>query len=89
MSASNLIVVPQQQRESPAERISRLQAETRALAREHVESLSAALGQVCRLAGEISDGGEAYPVGAREVARRLVEQTSSQASTLAAILQRD
>ena len=89
MSASHLVVFPSHgEPESPVDRIRRLQAETRSLAREHIEMLAQALSEVSRLAGEIADGGEAYPVGAREMSRRLVEETGSQALTLTAIIER-
>jgi hypothetical protein len=55
------------------------------MAREHVEQLRASLAETARLAAEIADGGEAYPVGAREMSRRLQEDAATQAMTLAAI----
>jgi hypothetical protein len=89
MSASHLVVFPSQgEPESPVDRIRRLQAETRSLAREHIEMLAQALSEVSRLSGEIADGGEAYPVGARELSRRLYEETGKQALTLTAIIDR-
>jgi hypothetical protein len=89
MSASHLVVFPSSgEPESPADRIRRLQNETRALAREHIEMLAAALAEVSRLAGEIADGGEAYPVGARELSRRLTDEAGKQALTLTAIVDR-
>ena len=89
MSASHLVVFPSSGApESPADRIRRLQLETKVLAREHIEMLVAALAEVSRLAGEIADGGEAYPVGARELSRRLTEDTGSAALTLTAIIDR-
>ncbi|MBV9995666.1 MAG: hypothetical protein JO127_10685 [Caulobacteraceae bacterium] len=88
MSASRLVVFPPAESESAANRIKRLQAEARNLAREHVEALSAALADVTRLAGEIADGGDLYPVGARELSRRLAEDAGKQSLTLSAILDR-
>ena len=89
MSASHLVVFPSQgEPASPVDRIRRLQAEARSLAREHIEMLAQALTEVSRLSSEISDGGEAYPVGARELSRRLAEETGKQALTLTAILER-
>ena len=89
MSASHLVVFPSSGApESPADRIRRLQLETKVLAREHIEMLVAALAEVSRLAGEIADGGEAYAVGARELSRRLTEDTGSAALTLTAIIDR-
>jgi len=89
MSASHLVVVaPSQEREATSDRIKRLQAETKLLAREHVEALGAALANVARMASEIAEGGDVYPVGAREMARRLTEDATRQAVTLTAILDR-
>jgi hypothetical protein len=89
MSASHLVVFPSPgEPESPVDRIRRLQAETRSLAKEHIEMLAQALTEVSRLSSEIADGGDAYPVGARELSRRLIEETSKQALTLTAILDR-
>ncbi len=89
MSATHLVVLPTANDskigESLNHRIQRLQAEARSLAHEHVEQLRAALADVARLSAEICDGGDAYPVGAREVARRLAEEAGHQALTLAAI----
>ena len=89
MSASHLVVVPSpNEPESAGQKIKRLQAEAKNLAREHVEHLSVALAEVSRLAEEITEGGDLYPIGAREVARRLVEDAAKQSLTLSAILDR-
>src|SRR3569832_342230 len=64
--------------ESMGDKIKRLQAEARALAREQVNALAA----------EIAAGGEAYPVGARELARKLAEDTPRAIQTFEAILHR-
>lgn len=85
MSATHLVVVPKDGEEPIAHRIRRLQAEARTAAKEHVEMLRATLAEVARLAAEISDGGEAYPVGAREMSRRLMEEAAAQSLTLSAI----
>jgi hypothetical protein len=89
MSASHLVVFPSQgEPESPADRIRRLQLEAKGLAREHIEMLAAALAEVSRLAGEIAEGGELYPVGARELSRRLTDDANNSALTLTAIIDR-
>jgi len=54
-----------------ADRVRDLQAEARALARDHLVAFEQALEGAVALAREILSGGEAYPVGAREIARRL------------------
>ncbi|HLY80576.1 MAG TPA: hypothetical protein VKQ70_14435 [Caulobacteraceae bacterium] len=89
MSASHLVVFPSTgEPESPADRIRRLQHEAKSLAREHVELLAATLAEVSRLSAEIVEGGELYPVGARELARRLTDEANMNALTLTAIIDR-
>ena len=72
--------------ETTAERVKRLQAEARALALEQVEALEAALCKAADMAKEIADGGDAYPVGARELAARLVQDLPAKAETMKAIV---
>jgi predicted N-formylglutamate amidohydrolase len=74
--------------ESVAQKVRRLQIEAASLAREQVLTLEHALAEVTRLSMEIADGGEAYPVGARELARRLAEDADASAKTLEMILSR-
>jgi hypothetical protein len=71
-----------------SDRIRRLQSEAKNLAREHILALETALVEVERLAGEIADGGEAYPVGIREIARRLSEESETRVQAMEAILHR-
>ena len=51
-------------------------------------ALQAALVATERLAAEIAAGGEAYPVGVREIARRLTEDCAQRAQTIAVLLGR-
>lgn len=74
--------------ETTAERVRRLQREARALALEQVEALETALIQAAGLAREIAEGGDAYPVGAREIASRLAEDLPSKAETIKLIVAR-
>lgn len=74
--------------ETVAEKVRRLQAEAASLAREQVHALENALADVVRLSMEIANGGEAYPVGAREIARRLAEDSEANSKTLETILAR-
>lgn len=69
-------------------RVARLQAEARAMAYEHIDELGRALELVNRLAAEIAVGGDAYPVGIREMARRLAEETEGRGQAMEAILAR-
>ena len=74
--------------ETVAQKVRRLQLEAASLAREQVMTLEQALAEVTRLSKEIAEGGEAYPVGARELARRLAEDAEASIHTLDAILSR-
>jgi hypothetical protein len=74
--------------ETVAQKVRRLQAEAASLAREQVLALEYALAEVTRLSAEIAEGGEAYPVGAREIARRLAEDSEASAKTLEMICSR-
>lgn len=78
----------QVQAEALSARVRRLQAEAKSLAREHVQALEDALIAVERLSAEIADGGEAYPPGVRDIARRLVEECEQRVQTLEAIVGR-
>jgi imidazolonepropionase-like amidohydrolase len=68
------------------QRVRALQAEAKALAREHVMALSASLGEVQATAAEIAGGGDAYPAGVRDLARRFADECEARAQTLEAIL---
>ena len=74
--------------ETTTERVKRLQLEARALAVEQVEAQERVLLEASRLAKEIADGGDAYPVGARELASRLASDLPAKAETLKAIVGR-
>ena len=74
--------------ESISDRVKRLQAEARGLAREHILALKAALEEVERLAGEVASGGEAYPAGVRELARRTADECEAKAQTITMLSQR-
>lgn len=80
----NLMKAP----ESTSERVKRLQMEARALAIEQVEALEAVLMKASAMAREIAEGGDAYPVGAREMASRLSADLPAKAETLKAIVVR-
>lgn len=93
MSASLAVVTDNTARAKVGEetlsgRVRRLQAEARSMAREHVAVLGAALMEVARTAAEIAEGGDAYPVGAREMARQLVADTEARMLTLEAVMNR-
>lgn len=96
MSASRLSVVPstpapaepESAAETTAARIRRLQAEAQALAREEVVSLERRISDLAAVARQVAEGGDAYPIGAREIARRLAEDLPRQAGVLEALLRK-
>jgi hypothetical protein len=75
--------------ETVAQHVRRLQAEARALAKDHVHALSAALQEAERLAAEIAEGGDIYPPGVRDLARRMAEEFDGKAQTLEVIVARN
>ncbi len=89
MSPSLSIVSPEPPRaprpETVAQRVQRLQAEARQLAKDHVKALAMAMVSLEALAAEIAEGGDAYPPGIRDVARRLAEDLDSRVQTVDAI----
>ena len=74
--------------ETTAARIRRLQAEAQTLAREEVAALERRIGELAQAARQVAEGGDAYPIGAREVARRLAEELPRQAGVLEALLRK-
>lgn len=74
--------------ETVSQRVRRLQGEAKQAAKDHVQALSGALVKVEELAAEIAGGGDAYPPGVRDVARRLVEDMDARVQTIEAIMNR-
>lgn len=74
--------------ETVAQRVQRLQAEAKQLAKDHVKAFSTAMADLEALAAEISEGGDAYGPGVREIARQLAEDLDSRIQTLEAIVAR-
>lgn len=74
--------------ESVAERVRRLQAEARNLARDHIRAFEAQIEAVEQMAAEIAAGGEAYPPGVRDIARRLADDLDTRVQTLEALVAR-
>ena len=62
------------------------EAEARALALEQVEALEEVLLKAADMAKEIAEGGDAYPVGARELAGRLAQDLPVKAETMKAVI---
>jgi hypothetical protein len=74
--------------ESRAERVRRMQANARALAREQIEAMSEQMGQLALSALEVADGGEAYPIGVRELSRRIARELDVHIKTIDVLLNR-
>jgi hypothetical protein len=74
--------------ETVAQRVRRLQAEAKQLAKDHIHALTAAISEVERMAAEIAEGGDAYPAGVRDLARRFAEYAEARVQTLEAITAR-
>ena len=71
--------------ETVAQRVRRLQDEARQLASDHIFAFTLALEQVTRMAEEIAIGGDVYPAGVRDLARRFAEGCESPVQTVEAI----
>lgn len=74
--------------ETVAQRIRSLQAEARRLAKDHIHALTASIAEVEAMAAEIAEGGDAYPAGVRDLARRFAEDCDARVQTLEAITAR-
>ena len=85
---NDLKTIPAPKSETVAERVRRLQAEAKQLAKDHIKALSAAMQDVEHMAAEIAEGGDAYSPGVRDVARRLADDLDSRVQTLEAIVAR-
>lgn len=74
--------------ETVAQHVRRLQSEARQLAKDHIGSLVQQIADLEVMAAEIAEGGEAYPPGVRDVARRLVMDCEARVQTLEVIVAR-
>jgi molybdate-binding protein len=74
--------------ETGAERIRRLQLEAKVLAREQIEGLERSMLALADQARELSEGGDAYPVGIRDLAARMAEELDAKAQTMKAVMDR-
>ena len=77
-----------QKPETVAERVRRLQIEAKQLARDHIHALTSAIMDAELIAAEIAEGGDAYPAGVRDLARRFAEDCDARVQTLEAITAR-
>lgn len=74
--------------ETGLQRVRRLQHESHVLAKEQVQFLARDLNALALRAGEIAEGGEAFPVGVRELCSRMADDLAQQAQTLMVIMER-
>ena len=74
--------------DTTAQRVQRLQAEARMLAREQINALMTQMETAAATAAEIAQGGDAYPVGVREQAERLTSDLESRVQGLRLIMDR-
>lgn len=75
--------------ESAAWRIRQLQHEARGMAREQIEAFARELNAMAQRAAKIAGGGDAYAVGARELASRLAKELPPKAQLLLTLLSRE
>jgi hypothetical protein len=75
-------------KETVAQRVKRLQAEARTLAKDHTKALMTLIAEAQAMAAEIAEGGDAYPAGVRDLARRFAEDADLRVQTLEAINER-
>ncbi len=74
--------------ETRAERVRRMQANAKALAREQILAMTEAMLEVARMAEEVATGGDAYPVGVREISNRIKNELEVQAKSIEVLARR-
>ncbi len=84
MTLPQLTLVPTAA-DSPAARLNRLMVEAHQAADDQVKALEDALLNVAYMSAEIVQGGDVYPVGVRELCRRMAEDSVWKAQTLEAM----
>jgi hypothetical protein len=72
-----------------ADKMRRLRDEAAAQARLHAQDFERAIADLQDLAADIADGGEAYPVGIREAARRLAPDLAGASMNITVLLGRE
>ena len=75
-------------RARPAERALRLYAEARVASLEHLEALQAAITDAHTLAQAVVEGGDLYPAGVQDLAKRMAEELFWRGKSLEAFRQR-
>ena len=75
--------------DAAAWRMRQLQFEARALGREQIEAIARDLGAIATRAAEVAGGGDAYPVGARELCSRLADELPTRVQLLLTLARRE
>jgi len=71
-----------------AEKVRRLREEAQSYALDHSRVFETAIAELLELAADIAEGGEAYPVGVREEARRLAPELTRARLNVTSLLDR-
>ena len=83
--SSRLVEVIDNRRPSAASRVQALQAQARSLAAEHVETFVTDMLALEIVALQIAGGGDAYPIGVRELCGRIASDLEGSAKTITAL----
>lgn len=86
MSVATLTIHHAAPPERPHVRAQRLLAEARAAADEQVQQLEQALVVVAQLSADVGQGGDVYPPGVRDIAKRISGDAAWCAQTLDSIM---
>lgn len=71
-----------------AQRMERLRLDAEAVAMEHIDALIGALNEAMTMADQVANGGEAYNIGVREIARRMHKEIAPSVLSLRAVRER-
>jgi hypothetical protein len=71
-----------------AQRMDRLRSDASAVASEHVSALVMALAEASTIAEQVANGGDAYHIGVREIARRTYKELAPVVLSLRAVHER-
>ncbi|MGH6956438.1 MAG: hypothetical protein ACREEW_07205 [Caulobacteraceae bacterium] len=89
VTALKLKQAPLATEESLADKVRRLRDEAQGLARDHAQDFVHAIADLESFAGDIADGGEAYPVGIRQMAKKLLGELQGARLNVTSVLGRD
>jgi len=66
----------------------RLRLDAEAVATEHIDALIVSLNEAMTMADQVANGGEAYNIGVREIARRMHKEIAPSVLSLRAVRER-